>query len=301
MIAAALALALLGGLPDIRWDQAEILLLDQGFTRKIQDNILVELKGVNGHGSRFSTPKFVSGADPNNEGNVVGRGVTSNGCNIFRSHFRVVASWDRRIAGKDCDPSMVFVGFPIVQGLVDGACDIGPNRESPHSPFSSKHRNLSNPDGRRVSFIGMRNDRVEIRAILIDLKRQSGFYSRVYPRAVGIVSGVRRPPVFAEGHDKERSSNRAEETAENSNPKADIAELQSSTGKPVGLAYRLHSAPLGAKIGIIVALRLIAMGIICLGGWLLFSRSWLRSVSGWLILFGGILLFSGFVELAVGI
>lgn len=59
------------------------------------------------------------------------------------------------------------------------------------------------------------------------------------------------------------------------------------------------AAPLSAKISIVVALRLIAIGLICLGGWFVFDHRWARSVPGGLILFGGVALFCGFVDFLI--
>jgi hypothetical protein len=86
------------------------------------------------------------------------------------------------------------------------------------------------------------------------------------PWPIGGVGGIGRALVLPEGSNEEDCPDNANQPAEKRNLEADIGKLQPYASQAIGFSYRSLSGPLGAKIGIIVILRLIAVGIICLGG-----------------------------------
>jgi hypothetical protein len=121
------------------------------------------------------------------------------------------------------------------------------------------------------------------------------------PRPIGIVRGIGRPPVLVESSNQESRTDNAEQATEESNPEPHRRELNAYPGETIGFLYSAHSAPLGAKVGIIVLLRLLAVGIIGFGVRMIFARDWLSSIAGGLIAFSGVLIFCGLVELMIGI
>lgn len=111
------------------------------------------------------------------------------------------------------------------------------------------------------------------------------------PWSVRVVRGVGGTAVFHERADEKIRCHNSEDHGGNGKPQVDAAQ-------PIGLSYLIYGGPLGTKIGIAIAVRVLAVWLIWLGWRLGASIHVADRRSGGLIIVIGVMLLAGFVEMA---